>query len=129
MKLEIKNCWSCPFANNDNEYGRDCCNLAKHLDKNIKLKEYEQLPHDTRHKDCPIENKLEITVIEDYLKVLISVLRYIPELEQQQHSKNDMINFAWWLTRNLGQFSDDKDAHFKGKYFDMWAKEIKKELS
>lgn len=112
MKLEIKNCWSCPFANNDNEYGRDCCNLAKHLDKNIKLKEYEQLPHDTRHKDCPIENKLEIT-----------------ELEQQQHSKNDMINFAWWLTRNLGQFSDDKDAHFKGKYFDMWEKEIKKELS
>jgi len=66
---------------------------------------------------------------EDYLKVPISVLRYISELEQQQHSKNDMINFAWWLTRNLGQFSDDKDAHFKGKYFDMWAKEIKKELS
>jgi hypothetical protein len=38
MKLEIKNCGTCPFANNDNEYGRDWCNLALELGKDIVLK-------------------------------------------------------------------------------------------
>ena len=35
--LKIKNCKECPFCNNDNEYGRDECNL-----KEIRLTNYEQ---------------------------------------------------------------------------------------
>lgn len=63
MTLEIKNCADCPFSNNDNEFGRDLCNLALHLGKDIKLDNWEQLPEDKRHKDCPIENKIELVVV------------------------------------------------------------------
>lgn len=63
MTLEIKNCVNCPFSNNDNEYGRDCCNLALQLGKYIKLDNLEQLPEDKRHKDCPIETKIELVVV------------------------------------------------------------------
>lgn len=62
MILEIKNCWDCPFSNNDNEYGRDWCNLAIQIGKYIKLEKWEQLPDDKIHKDCPIETKIEIVV-------------------------------------------------------------------
>lgn len=63
MTLEIKNCADCPFSNNDNEYGLNCCNLAFHLGKDIKLDNWGQLPKDKRHKDCPIETKIELVVV------------------------------------------------------------------
>jgi hypothetical protein len=63
MILEIKNCADCPFSNNDNEYGRDCCNLALQLGKDINLDNWEQLPENTRHKDCPIDTKIELVVM------------------------------------------------------------------
>ena len=63
MILEIKNCADCPFSNNDNEYGRDCCNLANHIGKDIELDTWEQLPDDKIHKDCPIDIKIELVVV------------------------------------------------------------------
>jgi hypothetical protein len=63
MTLEIKNCAECPFANNDNEYGSDCCNLALQLGKDIVLDNWEQLPKDKRHQDCPISTKIELVVV------------------------------------------------------------------
>ena len=49
--LKIDNCHECPFSNNDNETGRDQCNM-----KNIKLdyKNWEELPEDEVHKECPL---------------------------------------------------------------------------
>jgi len=94
------------------------------------LSSNEILP-DKAMPNKPKQETLE-KAAEIYTPVRIEQKAFIAGVNWQQkqlHSKDDMINFAWWLTRNLGQFSDDKDAHFKGKYFDMWAKEIKKELS
>lgn len=32
----------------------------------------------------------------------------------------EMIDFAWWLVKNLKQYSDDRLAHFKGRYLEQW---------
>lgn len=63
MILEINNCAECPFANNDNEYGINYCNLALKIGMDIKLDNFEVLPKNTRHKDCPIDGKIEINLI------------------------------------------------------------------
>ena len=39
---------------------------------------------------------------------------------EQKRIENDMIEFSWWLTKNLGQFSDDYTTHFKGEYLKQW---------
>jgi len=62
MNIEIKNCNECPFANRDNEFGNDSCNLAGFLNKEIILKEWDQLPTDKRHEDCPITEPITILV-------------------------------------------------------------------
>jgi hypothetical protein len=63
MILEIKTCADCPFSNQDNEFGRDSCNLARLLGKDIALDNWEQLPDDKRRKDCPIDSKIELVVV------------------------------------------------------------------
>ncbi len=50
--INVKTCEDCPFANNDNEYGLDKCNL-----KDVELIGREQLPKDNVHKDCPLKEK------------------------------------------------------------------------
>ena len=46
------------------------------------------------------------------------------ELKQQErmYSEEDMLNFAWFLKENLGQFSCDRTAHFEGKYIEQFKK-------
>lgn len=36
--------------------------------------------------------------------------------------KIDMIEFSWWLTENLGNYNDDKQAHFNSEYLKHWLK-------
>jgi len=55
MKILITDCDKCPFANNDNEYGKDGCNLANYLSMDIKLIMWETLPENGVHKDCPLK--------------------------------------------------------------------------
>ena len=38
----------------------------------------------------------------------------------QERIDNDMIEFSWWLIKNLGKYSDDYIAHFKGEYLKQW---------
>ncbi len=58
MTLEIKSCYDCPFCNNDNEFGSDRCNLASKLGKDINLLgNWEQLPQNNIHEDCPLKNR------------------------------------------------------------------------
>ena len=59
---------------------------------------------------------------EDYMKVPISVLRYITELEERMYSEQDMLKFAWFLIENVGQYSCDRTAHFEGKYLEQFKK-------
>lgn len=42
--------------------------------------------------------------------------------QERMYSEEDMLNFAWWLHKNIGQYTDDKTAHFEGLYFDKYLK-------
>jgi hypothetical protein len=57
MRLTIKNCAECPFANHDNEYGTDACNIN---DK-IVMQKFQELPNDKVHEECPLL-KNDITI-------------------------------------------------------------------
>ena len=41
---------------------------------------------------------------------------------QETHSftEEDMIEFSWWLVKNLGRFSCDQTAHFTKEYLKIW---------
>lgn len=51
ITFKIESCLECPFCNNDNEYGRDTCNL-----KEIAIPNGEQLPINKRHHECPLND-------------------------------------------------------------------------
>ena len=36
--------------------------------------------------------------------------------QKQTYSKEDMINFAWYLKESIGIYANDKTAHFNGEY-------------
>ena len=46
--------------------------------------------------------------------------KYHAQFEEEKFSHKEMIEFSWWLIDNLGAYSDDKHAHFEGKYVDIW---------
>jgi len=52
IEIKVSNCLECNFCNKDNEYGSDSCNL----NTSIVLKDFEQLPSDKVHEDCPLKN-------------------------------------------------------------------------
>ena len=41
---------------------------------------------------------------------------------ERMYSEEDMLNFAWFLKENLGQYSCDEKAHFEGKYLEQFKK-------
>ena len=65
--IKVETCQSCPFANNDNEYGFDGCNL-----KDIELTGWEQLPEEDVHKECPLKEKDFVIKLKDqhYLQLI-----------------------------------------------------------
>jgi hypothetical protein len=46
------------------------------------------------------------------------------EIEKQQiidlYSEVEMLDFAWFLVKNIGQYSSDETAHFEGKYLEQF---------
>ena len=52
----------------------------------------------------------------------------IQSQETHPFSEEDMIEFAWWLKENLGRFSCDRTAHFKGEYFKLWKEQHPKTI-
>lgn len=62
--IETENCEDCPFCNMDNERGRDWCNIAE-----IKLdsKNWEELPSDKVHEECPLKDNVHIVKIKNKL--------------------------------------------------------------
>jgi hypothetical protein len=55
---------------------------------------------------------------EDYMRVPISVLRYITELEERMYSEEEMINFAKWSNR--------KEDKSKADLLKIWFNQFKK---
>jgi hypothetical protein len=47
--------------------------------------------------------------------------------QERSYSEEDMLNFAWFLIKNVGQYSDDRMAHFEGKYLEQFKKKIRYE--
>lgn len=62
MEIKVKTCQTCPFANNDNEFGYDRCNLASTLQIVIPIGYFGELPEDKRHESCPIKDGVKIVV-------------------------------------------------------------------
>ena len=70
--IKVKNCHECPFCNEDNEFGKDQCNISEIYagdtsspSSNFKFG-YTQMPANARHKDCPLND--EPVKIEAYLE-------------------------------------------------------------
>ena len=42
--------------------------------------------------------------------------------QEKSYSEEDMLDFAWYLIKNVGQYSDDRIAHFEGKYLEQFKK-------
>ena len=42
--------------------------------------------------------------------------------QSKMYSEEDMINFAWYFLKNVGQYSSDENAHFEGEYLKKWKK-------
>jgi hypothetical protein len=40
--------------------------------------------------------------------------------QERSYSEEEMLNFAWFLIKNVGQYSDDRMAHFEGKYLEKF---------
>ena len=57
--IKVSNCQICPFANNDNEYGYDRCNLI-----DIELANWEELPEDRVHEKCPLKSNSILLKLE-----------------------------------------------------------------
>ncbi len=49
--FKVNNCHECPFANNDNEYGKVECNL----NAAIQVNGYNELPKHSVHELCPLK--------------------------------------------------------------------------
>jgi len=60
--------------------------------------------------NCPSEMAFENMFIRGYNK----------SQESHPFSEEDMIEFSWWLVKNLGMFSCDKTAHFNKEYLQIW---------
>ena len=60
--INIKNCHVCPFSNNDNEFGKDLCNLAYSIGCDDPDRNGEnELPSDKIADGCPLVGGVFIT--------------------------------------------------------------------
>jgi hypothetical protein len=65
---------------------------------------------------CPATNKNEYCRHD-----IISAVKFGTKWQQERsYSEEDMLNFAWFLIKNVGQYSDDRMAHFEGKYLEQF---------
>ena len=55
-------------------------------------------------------------IIQEFIQLKLK------EQDKNKYSEKEMLNFAWFLLKNVGQYSDDKTAHFEGKYLEQFKK-------
>jgi hypothetical protein len=56
------------------------------------------------------------------LNVKKLMVLFAKEQQERMYSEEDMLDFAWYLIKNVGQYSDDRIAHFEGKYLEQFKK-------
>ena len=57
-----------------------------------------------------------------FLNVKKLIVLFAKEQQERMYSEEDMLDFAWYLIKNVGQYSDDRIAHFEGKYLEQFKK-------
>ena len=62
IEIKVKDCYSCPFAEIDDEYG-DRCNARGSV--NLVLSAYGTLPSDKVHELCPLKENAILVSIEN----------------------------------------------------------------
>lgn len=73
--------------------------------------------------DFAITSKIYIDDEKTHDEVAESLISFHKELVKDKlFTVEDMLNFSWWLNKNLGQYSSDENAHFELKYFNQWKK-------
>ena len=91
--------------------------VGKVLVQELKKKEMKQTAVEWLYK-----NLLENPISNQDVEYNEAVFHNAKEMEKQQqgYSEEDMLNFAWFLIKNVGQYSDDRMAHFEGKYLEQF---------
>ena len=71
-----------------------------------------------------VESKypLDIWTEEESLSRKLAFTNGAKWMQQRMYSEEDMLNFAWFLQENIGQFTCDKTAHFEGDYLKQFKK-------
>lgn len=64
----------------------------------------------------------ELSYYGDEVDAFVRGAKWQQEQNKKMYSEEDMLNFAWFLKENLGQYSCDRTAHFEGKYFEQFKK-------
>lgn len=64
------------------------------------------------------DDKIVYTLTKGYLEGFIT--GYNKSQESHPFSEEDMIEFSWWLVKNLGMFSCDRTAHFNKELLQIW---------
>lgn len=69
--------------------------------------------------------------IKDNTERLLSLGVKITTTQPQptMSAEKQMIDFSWWLVKNIGRFSDDMQAHYNGEYLNIWRKSESLELN
>lgn len=73
-----------------------------------------------RAKEEGFENWTQIIVQQEWKFIESFPIEFAKWQQERSYSEEEMLNFAWFLLRNVGQYSDDRTAHFEGKYLEQF---------
>ena len=100
--------------NNENSWFNEYQEVENYIIKRIGNKFLEATPD--KYKTA---SEATIALLEDNWEQDENIYT---EKQERMYSEEDMLNFAWFLKENLGQFSCDRTAHFEGKYIEQFKK-------
>ena len=100
--------------NNENSWFNEYQEVEDYIIKRIGDKFLEATPE--KYKTA---SEATIALLEDNWEQDENIYT---EKQERMYSEEDMLNFAWFLKENLGQFSCDRTAHFEGKYIEQFKK-------
>ena len=76
------------------------------------LEEFSQRFANTISTDLYYNPKLKYAIEEG--------AKWKAEQDKNKYSEEEMLGFAWFLVKNIGQYSCDEIAHFEGKYLEQF---------
>lgn len=87
----------------------------------FKIEDFDQFCKSLfKHHELIIKNNIKTIVNCPQLENGKGGLKSAEYVSLPSYDEKNMIDFAWWLTNNVGQYSDDELAHFNGEYLKKW---------